>query len=207
MRILHRKMLACALQWITLDFTIQKTSYIQARRPNLVVIDRKKGQCFIIDIAVPGVVGVGEKERKNTDKYQDLRREVAKRWNIKTTFVPIVVGALGVGTENLIKHLKTIGVSAKIELLWNAALLGTARLLRKVLEAWGYETWLALSTTFSFSIRSGIHLSCVNLDIITILFRCLIAGWRPTNLGQHLYHSKVDGDLSHDRHTHTHTNT
>ena len=29
----------------------------------------------------------------------------------------------------------------------------------------------------------------------------LIAGQRSTNWGHHLYHFKVDGDLSHDRHT------
>ena len=40
------------------------------------------------------------------------------------------------------------------------------------------------------------------------LFRCqviYIAGQRPTNWGHHLYHSKVDGDLSHDRRIHTQT--
>ena len=29
-----------------------------------------------------------------------------------------------------------------------------------------------------------------------------LAGQRPTNWGHHFYHSKLDGDLSHDRHTH-----
>ena len=29
----------------------------------------------------------------------------------------------------------------------------------------------------------------------------LLAGQRSTNWGHHLYHSNVDGDLSHDRHT------
>ena len=29
-----------------------------------------------------------------------------------------------------------------------------------------------------------------------------LAGQRPTNWRHHLYHSKVDGDLSHDRHIH-----
>ena len=33
----------------------------------------------------------------------------------------------------------------------------------------------------------------------------LLAGLRPTNWGHHLYHSKVDRDLSHDRHTHINT--
>ena len=30
-----------------------------------------------------------------------------------------------------------------------------------------------------------------------------LAGQRPTNWGHHVYHSKVDGDLSHDRRIHT----
>ena len=40
------------------------------------------------------------------------------------------------------------------------------------------------------------------------LFRCQViylAGQRPTNLGHHFYHCKVDGDLSHDRQIHTQT--
>ena len=32
----------------------------------------------------------------------------------------------------------------------------------------------------------------------------LLAGRRLTNLGHHLYHSKVVEDLSHNRHTHKH---
>ena len=39
------------------------------------------------------------------------------------------------------------------------------------------------------------------------LFRCevYLAGQRPTNRGHHLYHSKVDGNLSPDRHAHINT--
>ena len=53
----------------------------------------------------------------------------------KDFVVPIVVGASGTVTNNLGKHLKTIGVTATVELLQKATLLGTARILRKVLEA------------------------------------------------------------------------
>ena len=52
-----------------------------------------------------------------------------------TSVVPIVVGALGTVTNNLGKHLKMIGVTATVELLQKATLLGTARILRKVLKA------------------------------------------------------------------------
>ena len=69
------------------------------------------------------------------EKYQDLRREVARLWNVKAKVIPIVVGALDAVTPNLSKHLEAIGVITRIELLQKAALLGTARLLRRVLEA------------------------------------------------------------------------
>ena len=47
----------------------------------------------------------------------------------------LVVGALGAVTPSLSKHLDAIGVTTRIELLQKEALLGTARLLRRVLEA------------------------------------------------------------------------
>ena len=81
---------------------------------------------------MPNDSGIFEKEKEKTEKYQDLRREM---WSIKTSVVPIVLGALGTVTNNLGKYLKTIGFTATVELLQKAALLGTARILRKVLEA------------------------------------------------------------------------
>ncbi|XP_068709115.1 uncharacterized protein [Montipora foliosa] len=117
------------------DFNIQTSTYIQERRPDVVVVDRDKKTCNIIDIAVPVDAGIVEKEKEKVEKYQDLRREVARLWNVKAKVVPIVVGALGAVTPNLSKHLDAIGVTTRIELLQKAALLGTARLLRRVLEA------------------------------------------------------------------------
>ena len=38
-------------------------------------------------------------------------------------------------SENFKQHLKTIGATVKVELLQKVALLGTERLLRKLLEA------------------------------------------------------------------------
>ena len=75
------------------------------------------------------------KEMKKVEKYQDLRWELTRLWNIKVSVVPVVIGALGIVSGKLASHLKMIEVTTKIELLQKAALLGTARLLRKVLEA------------------------------------------------------------------------
>ena len=117
------------------DFNIQTSPYIQARRPDVVVEGRDKKTCNSIDIAVPVDAGIVEKEKENVEKYQDLGREVARLWNVKAKVVPVVVGPLGAVTPKLSKHLDAIGVTTRIELIQKAALLGTARLLRQVLEA------------------------------------------------------------------------
>ena len=74
-------------------------------------------------------------EKEKIQKYQDIKRENARLRYIKTYVVPVVAGTLGMVTNNLAKRLEKIGIPTKIELLQKAALLGSARLLRNVLEA------------------------------------------------------------------------
>ena len=64
------------------DFSIKTDHVIEARRPDLVVVDKKERSCKIIDFAVPGDSRI-EKEKDKIEKYQDLRRESQKIWNIK----------------------------------------------------------------------------------------------------------------------------
>ena len=64
------------------DFSIQ-TDVIEARRPDLVVVDKKKRSCKIIDFAVPGDSRIEEKEKDKIEKYQGLGRELKKIWNLK----------------------------------------------------------------------------------------------------------------------------
>ena len=52
---------------------------IGARRPDLVIIDKRDKSCQIIDVAIPEDNGVREKEDEKVEKYQDLAREVRKK--------------------------------------------------------------------------------------------------------------------------------
>ena len=45
------------------------TNVIEARRPDIVVIDKKEGKVIIIDIAVSADVRVVEKEREKVEKH------------------------------------------------------------------------------------------------------------------------------------------
>ena len=55
-------------------------------------------------------------------------------WEVKTKVIPIELGALGTVPLQLKGNLKDIGVDTSITLIHKSALLGSARVLRKVLE-------------------------------------------------------------------------
>jgi len=48
--------------------------------------------------------------------------------------IPIIIGTLGTILRGLEENLRTLGIKIKVELIQKVALLGTARILRKVLE-------------------------------------------------------------------------
>ena len=76
------------------DFSIQTDHVIEARRPDLVVVDKKERSCKIIDFAVPGDSRIEEKDKDKIEKYQELGRELQKIWNVKVKIIPVLVGSL-----------------------------------------------------------------------------------------------------------------
>ena len=74
---------------------------IQARRPDRMIINKRKRTCKIVDFAVPADHGLKWKESEKKDKYLDLTRELKKLWNMKVTIIPVVIGALGTVTKGL----------------------------------------------------------------------------------------------------------
>ena len=116
------------LQW---DFNIQTDHLIPSRRPDLIIINKKKRICKIVNFGVPADNRINLKE---CDKYFDLARELKKLWNMKVTIVQILIGAFGTTTKGLSKGLEDLEVGGWVEM---TALLRTARILRQVLEIWG----------------------------------------------------------------------
>ena len=116
------------------DFSIQTDHVIEARRPDLVVVDKKRRTCKIIDFAVPGDSRIEEKEKEKIEKYQDLRRELQKIWNLRVKIMSLVVSSLSAIPKQFGNRLKETGMIAEIGQVQKTVLLGTARILRKVLE-------------------------------------------------------------------------
>ena len=117
------------------DVMIQCDREIKARKPDIVVVNKNERSCAIIDIAIPGDIRVSEKEKEKIERYQELKREIKRMWNIRSiTVIPVVVGALGSTSKKLKKCIEELGVVISTVLLQKTALLGTARILRKVLD-------------------------------------------------------------------------
>ena len=116
------------------DFNIQTDHLIPARRPDLIIINKRKRICKIVDFAVPADHRINLKESEKKDKYLDRARELKKLCKMKVTIVPIVIGALGTATKGLLKGLEDLEFGGWVETFQTTALLWTARVLRRVLE-------------------------------------------------------------------------
>ena len=104
-------------------------------RYDKILIDKKERKGIIIDIAVPADVRVREKEREKMKKCQDLKRETGRLWKLTTVeVVPVVKGALGSVTKEFDGWTEKLGLTNNVGVMQKIALLGTARILRKVLE-------------------------------------------------------------------------
>ena len=116
------------------DFNIHTDRIIEARRPDIVVVDKLNSETMIIDIAVPGDFRVKEKESEKIEKYQDLALEVTRMWKTTARVIPIVIGALG-AKHRITDWMALLGVDVrKYTLIQQTALLGSANILRKVLS-------------------------------------------------------------------------
>ena len=116
------------------DFDIHTHHQISTRRPDLIVINKKKKKRIgkIVNFAVSADHRIKLKECEKWDKYLDLARELKKLWKMKVMIVPIVIGAFGTITKGLLKGLEEVG--GRVETIQMTALLRTAGMLRRVLE-------------------------------------------------------------------------
>ena len=122
------------LLWV---FDIPTDHLISARRPDLIIINKKKRTCKIVDFAVPADHRIKLKECEKKDKYLNVARELKKLWNMQMTIILIVIGAFGTVTKGLLKGLENLEVGGRVETIQTTALLRTDRILRRVLKTWG----------------------------------------------------------------------
>ena len=117
------------------DFDIQTDHLILARRPDLVIVKKKKKieNLSNSELCCPSRPLIKLKK----DTYMGLARELKKLWNMKVTVISIVTGILGTVTKGLVQGLENLEMSVGVETIEATTLLRSARILRRVLETWG----------------------------------------------------------------------
>ena len=114
------------------DFEIQMDHQIPARRPDLVVINKKERTYHLVDFSATEDHRVKLREIEKEDKY--LARELKKLWNMRVKVVPIINGALGTVPKDLEKSLSELVIKGIIETIQTTGLLKSARIIIRVLE-------------------------------------------------------------------------
>ena len=117
------------------DYSIRTDRVIQAHRPDLTLVDKTSNKVSLIDVAVPWDSRVLLKEQEKRDKYQDLRIEVRRLWNMPVEIVPIIIGALGTIPKSLKRNLGEVGADVAPGLLQKSVLLETAHIIRRVMDS------------------------------------------------------------------------
>ena len=116
------------------DMPIHTDKEITENRPDIVIKDRKENKCIFIDMSVPSERNVASKETEKLSKYKDLEIEVTKMWQIKTTVIPVIIGALGLVRKRMNDLLSKIPGKISIEEIQKIVLLGTSHILRRALS-------------------------------------------------------------------------
>ena len=85
-------------------------------------------------VAIPADRNVTQNEAEKELKYNSLCIEIQRMWNLKCTIIPVIIGATGIVTRSLRNNLEAVPGKHSIDSLQKTAILGTSRIIRKVLQ-------------------------------------------------------------------------
>ena len=117
------------------DFKIQTDKVLEHNKPDILLFNKNTRTCLIVDVACPFDTRVVEREGDKIDRYQDLKWEIKRIWECSNVrVVPLVIGALGTISRSHQGWLDVVSPKVSFGILQKACLLGTARILRYVLN-------------------------------------------------------------------------
>ena len=88
---------------------------------------------MLIEFAILGDRNVIKKEAEKILKYKDLTIEIQCMWKVKTSVIPVIIGATGTISKSFRKYISNIPGNHEVKELQKTAILGIAHILRKVL--------------------------------------------------------------------------
>jgi hypothetical protein len=87
---------------------VQTDRTIPNNKPDIIIRDKEKGTCMLVDVAISGDRNVIKKEAEKILKYKELTTEIQRMWNVKTKVIPVIIGATGTVTKSFRKYVSNI---------------------------------------------------------------------------------------------------
>ena len=82
---------------ILYDYNILTDAHVTNNKSDIVIHNKQENSCMIVEVGVPWDGGVSACEREKELKYQRLKYELRRIWNIdRIEIVPVIVGATGI---------------------------------------------------------------------------------------------------------------
>ena len=82
---------------------VQTDRTIPNNKPDIIIRDKEKRTCVLIDVAISGNRNVIKKEAEKILKYKDLTIEIQRMWNVKTKVIAVIIGATGTISKSIRK--------------------------------------------------------------------------------------------------------
>ena len=110
----------------------KRTKSLKTQDP-MVVLNKITRKCVLIDTVYPFDTRINEKEQNKIEIYGYFRNKIKVIWKCREmVIVPVIVGALSI-ISKFEKWVEKLEINVQIPLLQKACLLGTGKILRKVL--------------------------------------------------------------------------
>ena len=127
----HNKDSKITIMW---DPPVITDRTITANRPDIIIKGLVNSTCKLIDVSIPSDRNIALEEIGKKSKYKDLELEIQRMWQMKTEVIPVVVGALGTIKKGMVENIKRVPERANVTDTQTTSMLGSARILRKVLN-------------------------------------------------------------------------
>ena len=107
----------------------------------IIIRDSVNSTCKLIHMSFSSDRNIALKEIEKKSKYKDLELEIRRMWQMKTVFIPVVVGTV---KKKMVENIKKVSETATVTEIQKICMLGSAPIHRKVLSVW--KEWLTWVT-------------------------------------------------------------
>ena len=81
---------------------------VTANRLDIIIKNKTEKTCTLIEVAIPADRNVVQREVEKKLKYKSLGIETQRMWSLKSTIIPVIIGATGIVTRSLRKNLEAV---------------------------------------------------------------------------------------------------